>query len=143
MKDMFNMIKLVRALSPVNVGGNVAQVSQIVDRAGFDACTFAILTGGLTDADATFTVLLEEGNVSNLSDAAAVADADMIGTESGASFTFSDDNQQRKLGYKGNKRYLRLTITPANNAAATAGTVIAAVAILGSPRTLPQSAQNT
>lgn len=143
MKDMFNQIKLVRALSPVNVGGNVAQVSEIVDRAGFDACTFAILTGGLSDSDATFTVLLEESENSNFSSSNAVADSDLIGTEAGASFIFSDDNQQRKLGYKGNKRYLRLTITPANNAAATAGTVIAAVAILGSPRTLPQSAQNT
>lgn len=141
MKDLHNQIKLVRALSPVNVGGDVAQVSQVIDRAGFDAVTFAIALGGLTDSNATFTVLLEESET-NFS-GAAVADADMIGTEAGASFTFDDDNELRKLSYIGAMRYLRLTITPSGNAAATAGTVMSVVAILGSPRTMPQSAQGT
>ena len=85
-------------------------------------------------ADATFTVLLEEGDASNLSDAAAVADADLIGTEALAGFQFDDDNECRKLGYKGSKRYTRLTITPVANASAA---VLAAVAVLSSPRIAP------
>jgi hypothetical protein len=75
-------------------------------------------------------VLLEEGDVSNLSDAAAVADADLLGTEVLAGFQFDDDNECRKLGYRGSKRYTRLTITPANNASAA---VLSAVALLGYP----------
>lgn len=143
MQDLHNNIQLARCISPVNVGDNDPVVSEIIDMAGFNACTIAILTGNLGDSNATFAVLLEEGNVSNLSDAAAVADADMIGTEAGAAFQFDADNEERKLSYIGNKRYLRLTITPSGNAAATATTVLAAVAILGSPRKAPYSTQAT
>lgn len=143
MKDLFSNIQLARCISPVNVGGTTAVVGEIVDRAGFESLTYAILTGNLGDSNATFAVLLEEGDDSGLSDAAAVADADMFGTEAGAAFQFDDDNEERKLGYKGTKRYTRLTITPSGNAAATATTVIAAVAILGAPKTAPYSTQAT
>jgi hypothetical protein len=134
MYDLMNNICPKRAISPVSVSDNTAQVSQIIDRAGFDSVTFVILGGSLADADATFTVLLEDGDDSGLSDGAAVADAYLIGTEALASFQFDDDNECRKLGYKGNKRYVRLTITPATNASAA---VLAAVALLGHPASGP------
>jgi hypothetical protein len=95
-----------------------------------------ILTGALADAACTFTTLLEEGDASNLSDAAAVADEDMVsqtaGTapETAASFTQAHDDQVRKLAYVGNKRYTRLTITPANNGTAS---LLAACCILSAP----------
>ncbi|WP_201750185.1 hypothetical protein [Tautonia marina] len=123
-----------RAISPVSVSDNTAQVSQIIDRQGFDSLMFAIAIGSVADADVTFTTLLEESDNSDLSSGNAVADADMTsqtyGTapETAASFQFDDDNEVRKIGYLGNKRYVRLTITPANNASAA---LLAAVAILG------------
>lgn len=116
MLDMHNDTKFSRALSPVVVADNTAQVSQILDTANFSRHELAILTGTLADVDATFTVLLEEGDAANLSDAAAVADDDLLGTEAAASFTFANDDVVRKIGYKGRKRYIRATITPANNA---------------------------
>ena len=128
MKDLMNNVTPKRVISPVSVADTTAQVGQIIDRAGFDSVTYVILTGSIADADATFTVLLEEGDVSNLSDASAVADADLLGTEVLAAFQFDDDNECRKLGYIGGKRYTRLTITPVANASAA---VIAATAILG------------
>ena len=134
MKDLHNNIAPKRVISPVSVADNTAQVGQIIDRQGFNAIEYVILAGSLADADATFTVLLEEGDVSNLSDAAAVADADLLGTEALASFIFSDDDKVFKLGYKGNKRYTRLTITPGANASAA---LLAAVAILGEPQIAP------
>lgn len=134
MKDLMNKIHVARAISPVSVADNTAQVSQIIDRQGYESVTFAIATGSLADADATFAVLVEEGDAANLSDAAAVADADLLGTEALAGFTFGDDDETRKIGYIGSKRYTRLTITPAANAAAA---VIAAVAILGHPQIVP------
>lgn len=134
MRDLMNSIDVKRVISPVSVADNTAQVGQIIDRANYDSLTYLIATGSIADADATFTVLLEEGDVSNLSDAAAVADADLIGTEVLAQFQFDDDNECRKLGYKGNKRYTRLTITPVNNASAA---VLCAVAVLGSPLMTP------
>jgi len=131
MRDMFNQVTPKRALSPVSVADNTAQVCQIIDRKDFESLTYLIAAGSLADADATFTVLLEEGDDSGLSDAAAVADADLLGTEALASFIFSDDNKCFKLGYRGSKRYTRMTITPAANASAA---VLAVIALLGHPQ---------
>jgi len=128
MRDLHNAVAVRRAISPQSVADNTALVGQIIDRQGFDSLEFAIAAGSIADADATFTVLVEEGDQANLSDAAAVADADLLGTEAAASFQFDDDDAVRKIGYRGAKRYVRLTVTPANNAAAA---LIAAVAILG------------
>ena len=134
MKDLMNLIDLKRVISPVSVADTTAQVGQIIDRRGFDSLTYVIATGSIADADATFTVLLEEGDASNMSDAAAVADADLIGTEALAGFQFDDDNECRKLGYKGAKRYTRLTITPVANASAA---LLSAVAVRSSPQLAP------
>ena len=90
----------------------------MLDRKGFESVTYVISAGSLADVDATFTVSISEGDVSNLSDAAAPATADLLGTTALASFTFSDDDKVFKLGYIGSKRYTRITITPANNASA-------------------------
>ncbi len=134
MRDLHNSVHPLRAISPVSVADNTAQVSQIIDRQGFKSLEFVIATGSLADADATFTVLVEDGDAANLSDAAAVADANLLGLETTASFQFDDDNETRKIGYIGNKRYVRLTITPANNASAA---LLSAVAILGHPANGP------
>lgn len=115
--DLMNRLAMKRAISPVSISDNTAAVSQVLDMRGQMAACLAILTGSLADADATFTVLLEESDASG-SGFAAVADADLIGTEALAGFTFADDDKVRKLGYKGSKRYIRATITPANNASA-------------------------
>ena len=104
---------------------------------GFEAAELLIMIGANTDADVTFTVLIEDGAESNLSDAAAVADAQLLGTEALAGFQFDDDNECRKIGYIGAKRYVRATITPANNGAGNI--FMAAVWLLGFPRSAPTS----
>lgn len=134
MRDLHNNIHPVRSISPVSVADNTAQVGQIIDMQGYNSMEYIIPTGSLADADATFTVLVEEGDDPGLSDAAAVADADLIGTEALASFTFSDDDKCFKIGYKGSKRYTRLTITPAANASAA---LLCAVAVMGDPANTP------
>lgn len=134
MKDMMNKIHVARAISPVSEAGTTALVSQIIDKKGYESLTYVIATGSIADADATFTVLLEESNDSGMSGATAVDDADLLGTEALAAFQFDDDNEVRKLGYIGSKRYTRLTITPVANASAA---LISAVAILGNPAIAP------
>lgn len=131
--DLMNRLAPARAISPVSVADNTAQVSQIFDTRGMMGIALIIALGSIADADATFTVLVEEGDESDLSDATAVADADLIGTEALAGFQFDDDNELRKIGYNGSKRYLRATITPANNASAA---LIAAI-WLGTPEDQP------
>ena len=134
MKDLTNNINLKRVISPVSVADNTAQVGQIIDMQGYSSLTYVISTGSIADADATFTVLLEEDDDSAMGTATAVADADLLGTEALAGFQFDDDNECRKIGYIGNKRYTRLTITPANNASAA---LLSAVAIMGHPWATP------
>ncbi|SMF83252.1 hypothetical protein SAMN02982917_5497 [Azospirillum oryzae] len=135
MRDLMNSIAPKRAISPaVAVADNTPIVSQIIDVLGFGSLTFLILTGALADADATFTVLVEHGDAANLSDAAAVSDADLLGTEALASFTFADDDKVFKIGYVGIKRYVRLTVTPAGN---SGNAFVSAVALLGHPAMFP------
>lgn len=111
----YNTVYL-RGISPAAAGtDDTAFVSQIIDTKDYKAVEFILMLGSLADANATFVALLEEGDVSNLSDATAVADADMYGTEAAAGFTFAADNTTKKIGYHGYKRYCRLTITPSGN----------------------------
>lgn len=133
-RDLHNNISQKRAISPVVVTDNTAQVSQIIDRSGYDALEFVVATGTLADADATFTVLVEDGHASDLSDNAAVDDKFLLGTEALASFDFSKDDATFRIGYTGYKRYVRLTITPANN---IGNAPLAAVALLGGPKVAP------
>ena len=131
--------KYSRAIAPPAAAptGNTAIVSTILDTSGFDQNEFVLLTGSIADADATFTILVEDGDDSSLSDNAAVADANLLGTESPA-FLFSDDNKTYKIGYIGTKRYLRVTITPAANSGDFAH---AAIWVQGCARTEPKSTQ--
>ena len=135
-KDLHNNIDVKRAISPVSESGNTALVSQILDTRGYESIELVIATGSIADADATFTVLIEDGDNGALSDAAAVADTFLLGTEVQAGFAFDDDNECRKIGYVGGKRYLRATITPANNASAA---LISAVWVLSNARTAPSA----
>ncbi len=137
MRDSANNIKVMPVIAPAtnNNLGTTPLVGTIIDHLGYESLTYAIITGALTDVNATYAVLLEEGDASDLSDAAAVDDKDLIGTEAAAGFTFANDGVTRKLGYIGSKRYTRLTITPTG--ADSGDSPIAAVAILGNANTRP------
>jgi len=140
MKSFNDLIKLARAISPVSVADNTAQVSSIVDTAGFSGLEFAIALGSIADADATFAVTIDEGDDSGLSDAASVATANLDGTLALAGFQYDSDNTLRRVGIRElTKRYYRITITPTANASAA---LISCAAILFSPRKAP-TATNT
>ena len=137
MHSLYQNIQTRRGFSPAAaVTDNTAFVSEIIDMQGFLSLMWIILLGSLADTDATFTVLMEEGDDSGLSDAAAVADSDMVGTEALATFLFSGDDTTEKLEYVGSKRYVRLTITPAAN---SGNIFLAVAALMGNPRHAPVS----
>lgn len=115
MRDFHNNLLVKSAIASTRVSDNTAQVSTIIDRQGFESVEFVVNIGTVADSDATFAFLLEEGDQSNLSDNATVSSTDSLGTQSAAGFQFDSDSQVRKIGYIGTKRYLRVTITPANN----------------------------
>ena len=136
MKDLLNNITVARAIAPVSVSDNTAQAGQIIDRQGYNSLTFAIALGSLADADATFAVLVEHGDNSALSDAAAVSASDLLGTTALAAFTFADDNLTRKIGYRGSKRYSRVRLVFSGTHGT--GTASAAAAVLGYLEYAPQ-----
>lgn len=150
LRDLHNSIKCSRGISPAAATtDNTAFVSQIVDTANFGSCEFVFIMGSIADADVTFTVLVEDGDNSALSDNAAVADDYLLGTEAGtvtsgaqagtgAAPGFADDNKVFKIGYIGPKRYVRVTITPASN---SGNIFLAGVWVQGHPRVYPQSSQ--
>lgn len=135
-RDLHNNLHFVPLIAPIAARtDNTAVVSAIIDTKGYEACELVIITGTNTDANATFTTLVEDGDASNLSDAAAVADGFLLGTEALASFDFADDVECRKIGYVGPKQYVRLTVTPAGN---DAGNIfLSGVAVLGKARHSP------
>lgn len=135
MRDLHNNIDVRRAISPQYSAGDTPIVSQIIDRQGYDSLEFLINIGSVPDANVTFAVLVEEGDASNLSGGNAVADADLLGTELLAGFQYDDDNEVRKIGYTGDKRYVRLTITPSGNS--SPGCYLGAIAVLGHPAQAP------
>lgn len=132
-RDLMNSIHPVALFTPIAAQTNdsTARVSAIIDTRGYGSCTFVLVNGANTDATATFAVLVEDGDDSGLSDNAAVADAELIGTEALAGFTFADDGECRKIGYVGNKRYVRVTVTPTSNDSGS--WFMAGVALLGHP----------
>lgn len=136
MRDLHNNIHPRRAISPAAAGtDNTPIVSQILDMQGYEAAELLINIGANTDSDVTFAVTMEHGDAANLSDAAPVPAAQLLGTLGQAGFQFDDDNEQRKIGYVGNKRYLRATITPSGN---NSGNIfVAAQWLLGFPRSMP------
>ena len=114
MRDITNGLDLKRAVSPQAARtDNTAIVSSVADLKGYDGCMLAINIGANTDANATFAVLIEDSD--DNSSYSAVADEYLNGTEALAGFQFDDDNELRKIGYTGIKRYVRATITPSGN----------------------------
>lgn len=135
MRDEFNCINPVKLFAPAAaVTDNTALVSSWIDRRGFEAVTCVLQAGSLADADATFATTIEHADASDQADAEAVPAAQLLGTTALASFTFADDNKVKKLGYVGNKRYVRVTITPSGN---TGNAFFAGTVLLGEPAIAP------
>ena len=83
--------------------GDAKSGDHIIDMQGFEGALIIVNAGDIT-AGGTFE--LKEGDESNLSDAAAVADADLNGSE--PVFANDDDNKSKAFEYRGSKRYIRL-----------------------------------
>lgn len=115
-RDLHNDIKWTNAEPPAAaVTDNTPYVSSILDTAEFFANEFCWLAGSIADTDVTFALLVEESDDSGMSGATAVADADLLGTEASGKPLLSSDNKAGKIGYRGSKRYIRVTVTPADN----------------------------
>lgn len=130
--DLHNNVKTQIARNFVAITSNTTSAGSIIDLKGYGSCEFVIASGTLTDG--AYAILIEDGDNSGLSDAAAVDDNYLLGTEAAAGFAATDDNTVKKIGYVGSKRYVRLSIV---STGVTSGGTIGAVAILGHAENAP------
>lgn len=126
--DLKNDIKTLVGLDIAAIASDTTTVGNIIDTLGFESVTLIQALGAYTDGN--YTLLIEDGDDAGLSDAAAVADDFLIGTE--ASTVLSAANGISRIGYAGKKRYVRASIV---SDTVTTGVASATVlAVLGSPR---------
>ncbi len=134
--DLHNNLEKAVALNVTAISSDTTTNGNIIDMQGFDSLEFFILSGTLTDG--SYAVLIQHGDDSGLSDAADVADDYLLGTEAGAAFVAADDNEVHKIGYVGDKRYVRLSIVSTST---SSGGTLGAVAIKGHGENKPHTTQ--
>jgi len=138
--DMHNSVRAVTAIKPVALTTVAGVSGKIIDRKGYNGVEMVVSYGEITATDATLTFTLLEGDATG--SMTSVANADLLGTEVLASVAAAatrtsgtSKNVTKRLGYKGNKRYVQ----PKVSSTVTAATVISAQAILHTPDSAPTS----
>jgi hypothetical protein len=138
--DLFSNVKVARMISPISPTATGTINSSVVDRSGFNSVTLVIAAGAQGAAVTAVTPTVQESATTTTGDFTDVADADLIGTEAGASLAAAAGaNKQAKIAYRGTKRYVRLRLAVTGSATG----VYSAVALLGDPIKGPQSTQIT
>jgi hypothetical protein len=126
MRDLKNNFDAVISLAPA--ARTASANGSGVDLSGYGGAMVLVTTGLITDATHTIEVQESEDNATFT----AVADADLQGTE--PAIGAADDNKVYRVGYLGNKRYVRVVVTVAG---ATTGGVLGASVVRGLPRYAP------
>lgn len=122
--DMRNNAEYGLGLS-ATLSGTTPAAGDWIDMQGWEALTFTVSTGTVTDAGTAsgFAFEVQESDTTAAADATAVADADLIGLESALTVTADTDDDKLigSIGYIGSKRYVRIvaTGTTGTNAAVT------------------------
>ena len=133
MRDMHNNIKVVNAITPQAVGTTGAangKTSAAIDRQGYETVEFVYQGSGGASGD-TITPVVKECDTAS-GTFTSVAAIDLLGTEAAITLTTA---AAQKVGYIGNKRYLKFQLYGLGTATA----VVAAAAILGKPSRAPVS----
>jgi hypothetical protein len=138
--DLHHNIKQSLAIIPAAIGANATKTGLIIDRQGYGGVEFMVDYGSVTTTGTIVTAVLKEGDVTGT--LTSVADADMLGTEAlvslaaGARVAGTGKEVSKRLGYKGNKRYLQLSLVQTGTTSVGA---VSATAILHCPTLAPVS----
>jgi len=140
MNDLHNNAKQILAVNAVILGATGAITGAIIDRQGYGGVEFLVAYGSVTTTGTVVTALLKEGDVTGT--LTSVADADLLGTEAlvslaaGARVAGTGKEVVKRLGYRGDQRYVQLTLTGTGT---TSVGVVQASALLHSPNVAPVS----
>lgn len=113
------------SIYPASIGAGAKTGDVIVDTQGYEEALIIVGSGAIT-VDMPFQLM--HGDVANLSDAAAVPDAELVGSE--PTLLEATDNEIASFSYIGSKRYLRIDTTTGTGLAV-------ALILLSKPRHAP------
>lgn len=138
MNDLHNSTRAVTAIVPAAIGANGTKTGLVVDRQGYGGVEWVISYGSVTTTGSVVTVVAFEGDVTGT--LTSIADTALLGTEAlaslaaGARVAGTGKEVVKRLGYVGNKRYVRLNVVQTG---VTSVGVVGAAAVLHNPSVGP------
>ena len=138
MNDLHNSTRAVMAIVPAAIGANGTKTGLVVDRQGYGGDEWVISYGSVTTTGSVVTVVAFEGDVTGT--LTSIADTALLGTEAlaslaaGARVAGTGKEVVKRLGYVGNKRYVRLNVVQTG---VTSVGVVGAAAVLHNPSVRP------
>ena len=135
--DIHSEMKVETVIGPSDgAAAGAATVGVIIDTLDFEGFEYVISVGTITTG--TFAVVLEESDVVTFGgEETVVPAANVVGGS--PTWIATDDDQDRRVGIVGKKRFQRLTL----NGASTPVADFCAMAILGRPNSEPVADQQT
>jgi len=137
-KDLHNNVRTVTIISPLAIGANATKSGLVKDRQGYGGVEFIASYGAVTTTGSIVTLVVKEGDVTGTM--TSVADTDLLGTEAlasllaGARAAGTGKEVTKRVGYKGNKRYV--TVDAVQTGVTSVG-VVGVVGVLHSPYNAP------
>jgi hypothetical protein len=126
MRDIVSNIGAVQVVAPAVFTGN--NTSAAIDLSGFGSAALVVNTGAIA-GDGSFSIVLQESDETTGGSFTPVAADDMIGEFPSP---LSADSTV-KVGYIGNRRYVRAVLTRASGTSLALGAVL----VKGNPRHAP------
>ena len=136
--DLHSNVQQKLAIIPAAIGANATKTGAIIDRQGYGGVEFVVDYGSVTTTGSIVTLVMKEGDVTGT--LTSVADADMLGTEAlaslaaGARVAGTGKEVSKRVGYKGDKRYVQLSAVQTGT---TSVGCLSATAILFNPSVAP------
>ena len=121
------------ALDPQAITSDTTTIGNIIDVKGFESFEYLIHSREITDG--AYTLKVEDGDDSGLSDAADVASELVLGALTG--FIAADDNAVKRVGVISKKQFQRLSLV--STGTTSGGDSFGAIVVLGHPKHAPVS----
>ena len=137
MRDQATEIEVRPSLAPATRTTTAAGSS--IDRAGFEAVSFALIVGAYTDGEHTLT--LEHSDDDEAFDAVPAEQVvgEAVATEEGSPAMPTLAGMAAVVGYVGGKRYVKPSVTVTVTGSPSTGAATSVVAILGHAHNRPTS----
>jgi hypothetical protein len=138
-KDLHSNCRTVNIVTPIAIGANATKTGLVKDRQGYGGVEFIVSYGSVTTTGTVVTAVALEGDVTGTM--TSVADTDLIGTEALVSLAAATPRTAgttkevtKRLGYKGNKRYVSLNLV---STGVTSVGIVSVVGLLHNPANAP------